>query len=75
MRNQVVQQVVGDTTDLTQLQQMVQGQNEYNKWLAQNNLQQDSDQYATQIAAGMKDRYVQNIKKQIASTNDPIGYA
>lgn len=23
----------------------------------------------------MKDRYVQNIKKQIASTNDPIGYA
>jgi hypothetical protein len=45
MRNQVVQQVVGDNTDLTQLQQMVQGQNEYNKWLAQNNLQQDSDQY------------------------------
>lgn len=75
MRNQVVQQVVGDNTDLTQLQQMIQGQNEYNKWLAQNNLQQDSDQYTSQIASGMKDRYVQNIKKQIASTNDPIGYA
>lgn len=75
MRNQVVQQVVGDNADLTQLQQMMQGQNEYNKWLAQNNLQQDSDQYTSQIAAGMKDRYVQNIKKQIASTNDPIGYA
>lgn len=75
MRNQVVKQVVGDNADLTQLQQMMQGQNEYNKWLAQNNLQQDSDQYTSQIAAGMKDRYVQNIKKQIASTNDPIGYA
>lgn len=75
MRNQVVQQVVGDNADLTQLQQMMQGQNEYNKWLAQNNLQQDSDQYTSQIAAGMKDRYVQNIKNQIASTNDPIGYA
>lgn len=75
MRNQVVQQVVGDNADLNQLQQMIQGQNEYNKWLAQNNLQQDSDQYTSQIAAGMKDRYVQNIKKQIASTNDPIGYA
>lgn len=45
MRNQIVQQVVGDNTDLTQLHQMMQGQNEYNKWLAQNNLQQDSDQY------------------------------
>ena len=75
MRNQVVQQVVGDNADLTQLQQMMQGQNEYNKWLEQNNLQQDSDQYTSQIAAGMKDRYVQNIKKQIASTKDPIGYA
>lgn len=75
MRNQVVQKVVGDNADLNQLQQMMQGQNEYNKWLAQNNLQQDSDQYAAQIAAGMKDRYVQNIKRQIASTSDPIGYA
>lgn len=45
MRNQVVQQVVGDNADLAQLQQMMQGQNEYNKWLEQNNLQQDSDQY------------------------------
>jgi hypothetical protein len=45
MRNQVVQQVVGDNTDLTQLQQMMQGQKQYNEWLAQNNLQQDSDQY------------------------------
>lgn len=75
MRDQVVQQVVGDNADLTQLQQIMQGQNEYKKWLAQNNLQQDSDQYTSQISAGMKDKYVQNIKKQIASTNDPIGYA
>lgn len=45
MRNQVVQQVVGDNTDLTQLQQMMQGQKQYNEWLAQNKLKQDSDQY------------------------------
>lgn len=47
MRNQIVQQVVGDNADLNQLQQMMQGQNEYNEWLSQNNLQQDSDQYTS----------------------------